>query len=702
MSGTDQPVARVAPVTDDLFGVTAVDRYRWMEDDGPELDAWLAGQAAYTEATLAALPDRAALGERIAELTRHTARAGDFAPRGGLVFHRDRPDGADVPVLVVSDGDSTRVLLDPTALPGERRGNLDWFTPSRDGGHVVCGISSGGAEIGTLRLLDVATGRLSDDGVPGVFFGNVSWLPDDAGFVYHRYRDLPPDTPAADRRSGSGTFLHRMGTPFADDVPALAPGTAPGVPLAPVDRPHIVVEPGTDTMVAVVAHAASGGSLTYQLGESSIYVAPRSALADPATCPWREVATPADDVTGWALRGDTLYLVTHAGGVGSHVVSVPVDAPVLADATVVVPPGDRSVHSVHVVGDQLLVRDVVAGRAALRRVPLDGGAEVGEVEVPLPFPGSIVELTTDGDSAVLVLESWTRSPVALRYDPVTDSPADTGWLAPSPVDLSSITTTEVEVPARDGTLVPLAILHTAGLALDGDRPTLLSGYGSYGLVISRKYAPELLAWCERGGVIAYAGLRGGGDHGPAWHAAGRGANKERTITDFVDCADHLVAQGYTRPGKLAGTGGSAGGIPTGGAIVRRPQLWAAMIMQVPVTNSTRMEYTENGPVNVPEFGTSTTEQGAADLLITDSYLRVTDGVDYPAVLLTAGRNDARVAVWQPGKMAARLQAATTSDPARRPVLLRVDYGAGHGQGMPHDLRVALLADGYAFLLAAMR
>lgn len=699
MSGTDLPVARVAPVTDDLFGVPAVDPYRWMENDGAELDEWLAGQAAYANATIAGFPDRAALGDRISELTRDQIRAADFALCGDLVFHRDRPDAGDVPVLAVTEGGARRVLLDPATLPGDERSNLDWFTPSHDGKHVVCGISSGGAEIGTVRVLDVATGELTDDGVPGVFFGGVSWLPDDAGFVYHRYRDVPPDTPPAERRAGSGTFLHRMGTSFADDTPVLAPGTAPGVPLEPKDRPYVVVPTDSDVMLAVVSHAASGGSLSVQLKEWSLYVAPLSALADPANCPWRQIATTADELSGWALHEGTLYLVTHAGGVGSHVVSVPVDNPVLADATVVVPPGERSVFSVHVVGEHLLVRDMVAGRDQLRQVPLAGG---DLVDVPLPFAGSIVQLTTDDHSAVLVLESWTRSPVALRYEPATGSLVDTGWIEPSQVDMSSITTTEIEVPVRDGTLVPLAILHTKGLDLNGDRPTLLSGYGSYGLVTPRLFAPQLLAWCERGGVIAYAALRGGGDHGPAWHAAGKGARKENTITDFIDCGEYLVARGYTRPGKLAGTGGSAGGIPTGGAIVRRPDLWAAMVMQVPVTNTTRKEWSENGPVNVPEFGTSTTEQGARDLLITDSYLRVVVGTAYPAVLLTAGRNDARVAVWQPAKMAARLQAATASDPIRRPVLLRVDYGAGHGQGMPQDQRVALLADMYAFVLAAMR
>jgi prolyl oligopeptidase len=222
----------------------------------------------------------------------------------------------------------------------------------------------------------------------------------------------------------------------------------------------------------------------------------------------------------------------------------------------------------------------------------------------------------------------------------------------------------------------------------------LSGYGSYGVLPYWGFAPEMLAWYERGGIYAEAGLRGGGEYGREWHQAGSGPHKENTITDFIDCAEYLVSRGYSRPSRLAGEGASAGAIPVGGALVRRPDLFGAMVLQVPSVNKTRAEFSENGPVGIPEFGTVSTETGLRDLLIIDCYLRVADGTRYPAVLLTVGLNDPRIATWQPSKMTARLQAATTSG---RPVLLRVDPHAGHGIGSTRAQRVELTADMFAFL-----
>jgi hypothetical protein len=171
------------------------------------------------------------------------------------------------------------------------------------------------------------------------------------------------------------------------------------------------------------------------------------------------------------------------------------------------------------------------------------------------------------------------------------------------------------------TLIPLRVVHGADCALDGGNPAILTGYGSYGFVARRLFSPEMLAWYERGGVYAAAGLRGGGEYGREWHQAGRGACKENTITDFIDCAEYLIKQGYTSPERLAGDGTSAGGIPVGGALVRRPDLWGAMVMRVACVNTTRMEFSENGLINVPEFGSITTEQGLHDLLITDCYCK---------------------------------------------------------------------------------
>jgi prolyl oligopeptidase len=271
-------------------------------------------------------------------------------------------------------------------------------------------------------------------------------------------------------------------------------------------------------------------------------------------------------------------------------------------------------------------------------------------------------------------------------------------LAPPAVDFSAIVAHELHAPAADGTMIPLSIIHREGLQRDGANPTLLLVYGSYGMVLSPAFLPELLAWYERGGVLAVAHVRGGGEYGRAWHEAGRLLNKERTIGDFIACAEFLIDQGYTRPGRLAGMGGSAGGIPTGGALVRRPDLWAAMIMQVAATNPLRLEFSENGPVNVPEFGSVTTAEGLRALQIIDSYGRVQDGVAYPAVLLTAGLNDSRIPVWQATKMAARLQAATSSG---KPVLLRLDREAGHGMGSTKRQQDAELADCLAFALGQM-
>lgn len=688
-------MARVEVVTDTRFGVTMPDPYRWMEEDTPERRAWLDGQGRYAEEYLRALPRRQELAERLGELLADTTTLSGFAAGGDQVFCLRH--GGDVPVLVVLGRDGERLLLDPATLPGEEHNNLDWFVPSPDGRYVACGIAQGGSEQAVARVLDVRTGELLPDAAPGAHSGVVSWLPDNSGFAYHRYPKPAPDTPAAHKRDHSATYLHVVGTDAAEDVPVLAGGLNPAVEITAQDRPYVLLPAGTDWMIALVSHSAMGNSKTEGITDCTLYVAPRKELADPAGCAWQRLADRSDNVIAWAVHEDTAYLVTYRRAKRCEVLAVSLADPDLDRATVVVPESERAVQAVKVVGDHLLIRDMDGGVDRFRRLPLAGGEPQ---DVPLPVEGALEEWTghPDGRSVVLVLSSWTRSPAAYRYDPATGDLADTGWVPPSPVDFGDVVVTDVRVPARDGVEVPLVVLHRKGLAKDGANRTLLSGYGSYGMVLPRRFRPELLAWLERGGVYAFAGLRGGGEFGPQWHLDGKLEHKHRTITDFVDCAEYLVASGYTRPSLLAGEGTSAGGIPSGGSLVRRPDLFGVMVMQVAVSNCTRKEFSENGPINAPEFGTVTTEEGLRALLIVDSYLRVEDGVDYPAVLLTTGLNDPRVAVWQPGKMAARLQAATGSG---KPVLLRVEPHAGHGRGTTVAQRAALYADMYAFLLAQL-
>jgi prolyl oligopeptidase len=620
---------------------------------------------------------------------------------GEAVFYLRQDPDADLPALVWRerpDGPE-RVLLDPSTMAGQAHSAIDWYVPSPDGHYVACGVSEGGSERSTLRVIEVESGGLLEDAISRVHFSFVSWLNDNGSFgsfIYHRYREPDPGTPPDERRFDSRSHLHRLGDDPDRDLVVLGRDLSELVQMTARDRPFIAVSPRGTWLLAIVSHSALGERTTEQLSDCTLYLAPRGGLADPATCPWRMVARVEDDVTAYALTEDTLYLVTGRDAPRYRVVAVPLASSDVTRTSVVVAETPRVVEAVMVAGEYLVVRELDGGTGRLRRVSLAGGEPE---DIALPVEGTILEWAADPDrpEVLLQLASWTASPRVYRCDVPAGAIEDTRWVGPSPIDFGAVEAHELQVPARDGVLIPLSIVHRGGLRRDGENPTLLTAYGSYGHPFVPKFRPEMMAWYERGGVYAVAHVRGGGEHGREWHEAGRGVRKETTITDFIDCAQYLIARGYTRPGRLAGEGESAGGITAGGALVRRPDLWATMVLHVPVTNALRNEFGENGPINVPEFGSVSTEQGLRGLLIMDAYLRIQDGTPYPAVLLTAGMNDPRVDVWQPAKIAARLQAATRSG---RPVLLRIEEQAGHGEGSTRSQEDSLLADEFAFLLDA--
>jgi prolyl oligopeptidase len=243
-------------------------------------------------------------------------------------------------------------------------------------------------------------------------------------------------------------------------------------------------------------------------------------------------------------------------------------------------------------------------------------------------------------------------------------------------------------------MVPLSIIYKRGIRLDGSHPAWLEGYGAYGITLDPTFRPTMLASLERGGIFAVAHVRGGGEYGEDWHVGGQKLTKQHTIDDMIACAQYLIEHKYTSPQHLAGEGTSAGGITIGGAITQRPDLFGAALIRVGDSDSMRSELMASGPANIPEFGTVKDKDGFKALYAMDAYQHVKADTNYPAVLLTTGANDPRVAPWQAAKMAARLQASTTSG---KPVLLRVDYDAGHGMGSTKSQRDEELADELAFL-----
>jgi prolyl oligopeptidase len=300
------------------------------------------------------------------------------------------------------------------------------------------------------------------------------------------------------------------------------------------------------------------------------------------------------------------------------------------------------------------------------------------------------------DGTWLDMATWTKAGQIYAYDPRTKKITNTG-LQPlgkfdAPENLESV---EVKARSYDGEMIPLSIICQRGIKLDGSNPALLWGYGAYGISQDPVFGPALLAWCEKGGVFAIAHVRGGGEYGEDWYKAGYKLTKPNTWKDFIACAQYLIENKYTSPSKLAGTGGSAGGILIGRAITERPDLFDAAIIQVGCLDMLRIETTPNGVPNIPEFGSVKTEDGFKDLYEMSAYAHVSDGTKYPAVILETGINDPRVEPWQSAKMAARLQAATASG---KPVLLRVDYEAGHGIGSTKKQNEEQRADAWSFLL----
>jgi prolyl oligopeptidase len=483
--------------------------------------------------------------------------------------------------------------------------------------------------------------------------------------------------------------LHQLGHDPEQDMVVFARGVNSNVEIAREDIPFITTSSSSDWMIGMVTHGV--------LNELTLYAAPWSMISEPATCSWTKIADIEDAVTDFAFIGDTIYLKTHKDAPRYKVIVTSLKAPDLAHATVAVPGSNVVIQQLFIAENYLLTRDLDGGITRMRRLPLHGGSLE---EVALPFAGSLTGVASISSSPIVLLQltSWTISPRIYLYDSAENVVQDSGWLAPSPIDFSAIETREVQVPAKDGVLIPLSIISKKGLERDGNNPTLLTGYGSYGLTIDPTFLPTMLTWYERGGVYAVAHIRGGGEYGEEWHKAGQKLNKQNTIDDFIACAEYLIAQKYTQPERLAGEGTSAGGIPSGGSLVKRPDLWAVMVIRVGVTNVLRFEVSENGPPNVPELGSVNTEDGFKGLMIMDAYHKVKDGIRYPAVLLTTGLNDPRVVVWQATKITARLQEASSSG---RPILLRIEEQGGHGMGSTKLQVEAELADKLAFLLEQM-
>ncbi len=691
---TAAPVAKIENVTDTHWGVEVDDPYRYMEaQDDPDVVDWFKGQAEYTESVLAEVPGRQEIYERLVELDQG-APFDTYAVRrlaSGDTFYMRRNAGENLAKLYYqpADSDDARLLVDPEALgaEGEQHYSVDTYMPSWDGRYVAYGLAQGGSELTTYHVIEVATGNALDAPIDNIetAYNRPMWTAGGDGFYYSRRRDLPEDAPVTEIYKQTMVRYHELGTDPADDPVIAAYELSDRLPLLDTDFPSVWLTPTSEHAVLKVKHGDNN--------EISLFTAPVDSLLS-GDVPWVRISDEADMVTGFAVMGDDIHLLTAKDAPRYQLVRTRLAAPDLETADVVIALGEMVLSGVYAAKDALYVDALQDGVNRVLRVAPDETTEV--LDNPRPGAAYISSVSPTVDGILVYETSWIQGGLRYAYDPASGAFADTGMIPVGKFDnLEGFVATEVLVSSHDGTQVPLSILHRADLELDGSNPTIVYGYGSYGFPMDVFFSPTRLAWLERGGVFAVAHVRGGGEYGQEWHYAGRMANKPNTWLDLIACAEYLVEKGYTAPAHMAPMGGSAGGILAGRSITARPDLFGAAVIQVGMLDAIRAETTTNGVPNIKEFGTVTDEEGFKGLLAMSAYHHVRDDVTYPATILTHGYNDNRVNVWMSGKMAARLQAANGEEGP--PVLLRVEFDSGHGIGSRRNQVLSQVADVYSFL-----
>jgi prolyl oligopeptidase len=655
--------------------VAVPDAYRWLEEtDSAEVAAWTAAQGRFARLALDALPGRDAIRERLAALF----SIGTVSPptvRGGRYFYQRREGTQEQPVLYVRNGSAgvDRVLLDPAALSPDATSALDWHYPSPDGRLVAYGISEGGSEKSTLRVREVGTGRDRPDVIPWTRACSLEWRPDGSGFFYTRYPE-PGRVPPGEEEYHRHVFEHRLGEDWRRDVLLFGEGREPE------DWPSIHLSPDGRFLAVSVSRGWT---------RTDVYLNDRTRGGG-----FVPVVEGIDSLFGVTLRNDRLYLHTNHGAPRYRLVTADPERPGSESWQDVIPEGPEVLEGALLVGQWILVHRLRDASSRLALYDLRGRPLR---ELDLPGIGTVGAMTGewDGKEAFFGFSSFTTPPAVYRVA-VPEGPAEPWQAVEGDVNPRAYAVQLVRYASKDGTPVSMFLVHGRDRPPGG--PALLTGYGGFNVSLTPAFGRSLMLFLERGGLYAVAHLRGGGEYGEEWHRAGMREHKQNVFDDFLAAAEFLLREGHVARGRLAIMGGSNGGLLVGAALTQRPELFAAAVCQVPLLDMLRYQRFRIARLWIAEYGSPEDPDAFRWLHAYSPYHSVKDGTPYPAVLLTAGEADSRVDPMHARKMAARLQAATSSG---RPILLRLETRAGHGQGKPVSKLVAEWTDVWSFLLAEL-
>jgi prolyl oligopeptidase len=684
------PPTKVVPVKENTHGTEWVDNYQWLEGDNsdpknmgkltPEVDAWTDAQNAYSRSVLDNLPGRKAIEEKIRPLM-EVGSISSPTIRGNRYFFFKREASQNQALFYYRDGAKgpDKLLIDPATIDKSGLVTVTFASPNEQGTMIAYGTYSKGDENTTLYVLDIASGKTLDWSVPNKI-SSASWLPDSSGFVYRNLAD--PKNPY----SGQVMYVDLKGDVKSakqiirqftkDENEKLATTYGPGGGLDR-DGKWLVLSYATDTR------------------NNDLWIAKYDEFKKTGKVNKVDVMVGEKAAAGGDILGDTMFMQTTLGAPNGRVYAVDLNNPAKANWKEIIPEKqDASLTGVSV-SKTRIAATYIKNASSVIEIYDHAGKSYGTLKLP-GIGTAGVNTEEDRDTAILTFSSFDYPTSHFEIDLTKPDTEPLLWERPNvPVDSSTVEFKQEWFSGKDGTRVPMFIIHKKGLKLDGKNPTILYGYGGFNQSMTPGFSATNFQWYDAGGVYAVANIRGGGEFGQKWHEAGKLEKRQNTWSDFQAAAEYLIQSNYTNPDKLAVMGGSQGGLLVGTFVTQRPDLCKAALCLVPLIDMIRYQDFLMARYWVPEYGSAENADQAAYLLKYSPYQNVKKGTKYPAMIVTAGENDARVHPLHARKFVAALREATGSG---LPILYWGDKEAGHGQGKPLNLRMRDLVDQRIFLM----
>jgi len=670
------PRAEVQPLEETFYGNKIVDKYRWLEDGtSPETQKWVAEEMVYTRGVLDPLPGREAIHTRLSELL----RIGDIGvPRiGGKYYFYTRRDGMqNQPVLYVREGvdGKDRVLVDVNLLAADGTIALDWFEPSERGKYLVYGTSASGSEMSTLHIVETKTGNMLPDTIDRTRAASIAWMPNNSGFYYTRY-PKKGDVPEGQERYNRHVFYHDLGTDPETDLKIFGEGRDPE------DWPEVRLDNDGRMLLITVSQGWT---------KTEMFLMDLKKGTPPT-----RITTGKNFLYSGTVYNGRVYIVTNEDAPRFRMFVTEAGEYDRDDWKEIIPQTGGVLKDAELWGGKIFAQYEQNASSELKVFDLQG-QNVRNLALPAIGTVSGSGGKWDHDEIFYGFESFTVPPSIYRYDVERGSSSLWAKVDAPAIDPAAYSVEQEWYHSKDGTRVPMFLVHKKGLKKDGLNPTLLTGYGGFDISLTPSFESDIYLWLEHGGVYAVANLRGGAEFGEDWHRAGMLDKKQNVFDDMIAAAEYLISEKYTDTNHLAIEGGSNGGLLMGAMITQRPELFRAVVCEVPLLDMLRYQNFQIARLWIPEYGSAENPEQFKWIYAYSPYHHVKAGVEYPAVLFMTADSDSRVDPMHAEKMAALMQSSARNG-RDRPILLRIENKAGHGMGTPVGKRIEELTDVYSFL-----